>query len=103
MIKKPLIAGIMLVVAHTAGAAQGDDTNLAQIGNFLPEMRKRINFIDHTYRAGLFPFVPAPASPCTQPEAIQQDTRKDKRADNMDGLIHYRSSALHTSAAAAAC
>ena len=31
MIKKPLIAGIMLVVAHTAGAAQGDDTNLQQI------------------------------------------------------------------------
>ncbi len=31
MIKKPLIAGIMLVVAHTAGAAQVDDTNLQQI------------------------------------------------------------------------
>ncbi|ECE0403674.1 MULTISPECIES: hypothetical protein [Enterobacteriaceae] len=31
MIKKPLIAGIMLVVAHTAGAAQGDDTDLQQI------------------------------------------------------------------------
>ena len=30
MIKKPLIAGIMLVVAHTAGAAQGDDTDLQQ-------------------------------------------------------------------------
>ncbi|EBD2439021.1 hypothetical protein CLB51_21065 [Salmonella enterica] len=31
MMKKPLIAGIMLVVAHTAGAAQGDDTELQQI------------------------------------------------------------------------
>lgn len=31
MIKKQLIAGIMLVVAHTAGAAQGDDTDLQQI------------------------------------------------------------------------
>jgi hypothetical protein len=31
MMKKPLIAGIMLVVAHTAGAAQGDDTDLQQI------------------------------------------------------------------------
>ncbi|MFL3403045.1 hypothetical protein ACJ0QI_24325, partial [Escherichia coli] len=31
MIKNPLIAGIMLAVAHTAGAAQGDDTDLQQI------------------------------------------------------------------------
>ncbi|HAF2409417.1 TPA: hypothetical protein G9E90_004842 [Salmonella enterica] len=31
MMKKPLIAGIMLVVAHTAGAAQGDDMDLQQI------------------------------------------------------------------------
>ncbi|EDS3898576.1 hypothetical protein YB04_004158 [Salmonella enterica subsp. enterica] len=31
MMKKQLIAGIMLVVAHTAGAAQGDDTDLQQI------------------------------------------------------------------------
>lgn len=31
MMKKPLIAGIMLVVAHTTGAAQGDDTDLQQI------------------------------------------------------------------------
>ncbi len=29
--KIPLIAGVMLVVAHTAGAAQGDDTDLQQI------------------------------------------------------------------------
>lgn len=29
--KKQLIAGVMLVVAHTAGAAQGDDTELQQI------------------------------------------------------------------------
>ncbi|EII3406591.1 hypothetical protein LG519_004546 [Salmonella enterica] len=31
MMKKQLIAGVMLVVAHTAGAAQGDDTELQQI------------------------------------------------------------------------
>lgn len=31
MMKKQRIAGIMLVVAHTAGAAQGDDTELQQI------------------------------------------------------------------------
>ncbi|WP_159185359.1 hypothetical protein [Klebsiella pneumoniae] len=31
MMKKQLIAGIMLVVAHTAGAVQGDDTDLQQI------------------------------------------------------------------------
>lgn len=29
--KKQFIAGVMLVVAHTAGAAQGDDTELQQI------------------------------------------------------------------------
>ncbi|ECJ7800596.1 hypothetical protein C6232_20910 [Salmonella enterica] len=29
--KKQLIAGVMLVVAHAAGAAQGDDTDLQQI------------------------------------------------------------------------
>ncbi|EBU2048076.1 hypothetical protein CTO56_18240 [Salmonella enterica] len=31
MMKKQLIAGVMLAVAHTAGAAQGDDTDLRQI------------------------------------------------------------------------
>ncbi|HED3229712.1 TPA: hypothetical protein R4085_004219 [Klebsiella aerogenes] len=31
MMKKQLIAGVMLVVAHAAGAAQGDDTDLQQI------------------------------------------------------------------------
>ncbi|ECF1287746.1 hypothetical protein E0546_24260, partial [Salmonella enterica subsp. enterica serovar Mikawasima] len=31
MMKKQFIAGVMLVVAHTAGAAQGDDTELQQI------------------------------------------------------------------------
>lgn len=31
MMKKQLIAGVMLVVAHTASAAQGDDTDLLQI------------------------------------------------------------------------
>ncbi|HIA9184003.1 TPA: hypothetical protein ACWSSN_003293 [Escherichia coli] len=31
MMKKQLIAGFMLVVAHTAGAVQGDDTDLQQI------------------------------------------------------------------------
>ncbi|EDT6879178.1 hypothetical protein AIC90_004187 [Salmonella enterica subsp. enterica] len=31
MMKKQLIAGVMLVVAHTAGAVQGDDTDLRQI------------------------------------------------------------------------
>ncbi|ECF0785615.1 TPA: hypothetical protein MHK43_27990 [Klebsiella pneumoniae] len=31
MMKKQLIAGVMLVVANAAGAAQGDDTDLQQI------------------------------------------------------------------------
>ncbi|EBI7649408.1 hypothetical protein B0E68_24930 [Salmonella enterica] len=31
MMKKQLIAGVMLVVAHAAGAAQGDDMDLQQI------------------------------------------------------------------------